>query len=361
MSIGTMIRQLRRGKDLTQEQLAEYLGITARAISQWETDRTAPDLSQIPLLCNLFNVTSDTLLGIDIASKQTKIDELYNAAYEVACSGDHKKSIAMWLDAIHQYPDSYKLIGEYIDEVYMYSHMLEDKDQHIERALSFIDRVILECTDSRIRNEAIATACMWYPKIGKTEKALELASSLPDVTSSDVMLYINTGMKKHSVWQENIMGGFTHAIGDLSDYAKSTDDSGNDIFTDDEKIALCEKQIKMFKLFFEKEDYMFHSQYIEIPYRHMARIYSRNKNEEKTLFCLSEAAKYAVKFDTYDYEATQESLIARGNVPGGVWWHDGHNRSYDVLDWMETDAIFDFVRETIEFEQTINSLKNTAK
>jgi len=57
----------------------------------------------------------------------------------------------------------------------------------------------------------------------------------------------------------------------------------------------------------------------------------------------------------------QESLIARGNVPGGVWWHDGHNRSYDVLDWMETDAIFDFVRETIEFEQTINSLKNTAK
>ena len=361
MSIGTMIRQLRREKDLTQEQLAEYLGITARAISQWETDRTAPDLSQIPLLCNLFNVTSDTLLGIDIASKQTKIDELYNAVYEVACSGDHKKSIAMWLDAIHQYPDSYKLIGQYVDEVYMYSHMLEDKDQHIERALSFIDRIILECTDSRIRNEAIATACMWYPKIGKTEKALELASSFPDVTSSDMMFYIHTVIKKHTVWQENIMGDFTHAIGDLSDYAKSTDDSGNDIFTDDEKIALCEKQIEMFKLFFEKEDYMFHSQYIEIPYRHMARIYSRNNNAEKTLFCLSEAAKYAVKFDTYDYEATQESLITRGNVPGGVWWHDGHNRSYDVLDWIETDAIFDFVRETIEFEQTINSLKNTAK
>jgi len=35
--IGTIIRQKRREKDLTQEQLAEYLGITARAVSQWET------------------------------------------------------------------------------------------------------------------------------------------------------------------------------------------------------------------------------------------------------------------------------------------------------------------------------------
>jgi len=361
MSIGTMIRQLRREKDLTQEQLAEYLGITARAISQWETDRTAPDLSQLPLLCNLFNVTSDTLLGIDISSKQNKIDEIYNAAYEVACSGDHINSIAMWLEGIRQYPDSYKLIGQYIDEVYMYSYMLENKEEHIERALSYIDRIILECTDSQIRNEAITTACMWYPKIEKTEKALELANTMPNVTSADMLVYIHTGTKKHETWRENIMGDFTHAIGDLSAYAKSTDDNGNDIFTDDEKLSLCEKQIEMFKLFFEKKDYMFHSQYIEIPYRHMAWIYSGKRNIEKTISCLSKAAQYAAIFDTYDHEAQQQSLIARGNIPGGVWWHDGHNRSYDVLNWIQTDSDFDFVRELSDFQQIIESLKKTAK
>ena len=157
------------------------------------------------------------------------------------------------------------------------------------------------------------------------------------------------------------MEDFTHAIGDLSDYAKSADDNGNDIFTDDEKIALCEKQIDMFKLFFEKEDYMFHSQYIEIPYRHMARIYARNKNSEMTVKCLSSAAKYAIEFDTYDYEEEQKSLIARGNIPGGVWWHDGHNRGYDVLEWMRNDTMFDFVRELNEFKCVIENLKNTAK
>ncbi len=66
MSIGSTIKRLRREKDITQEQLAGYLGITSRAISQWECDRTAPDISQLPALCHIFNVSSDVLLGIDI-------------------------------------------------------------------------------------------------------------------------------------------------------------------------------------------------------------------------------------------------------------------------------------------------------
>ena len=73
MSIGSTIKRLRREKDITQEQLAEYLGITSRAISQWECDRTAPDISQLPALCHIFDVSSDVLLGIDIEkNKDTK-------------------------------------------------------------------------------------------------------------------------------------------------------------------------------------------------------------------------------------------------------------------------------------------------
>ncbi len=361
MSIGTIIRQLRRDKDMTQEQLAEYLGITPRAISQWETGRTAPDLSQIPILCNIFNVTSDTLLGIDISSKNQRIDEIYAAAYKVGSEGDHKRSIGMWLDGIKEYPDSFKLMGQYADEVYMYSHMLEDKETHVERALSFIDRILLECTDSKIRNDALTTACMWYPKIGKKERAVELAETLPDMTCVDMLPRVYEGTKKFESWRENIMGHFTNAVGDLSYYAKSVDDEGRDIFSDDEKIKLCEKQIGMFKLFFEEEDYMFHAQYIEIPYRHLARIYSRRNDAENTLFSLSEAAKFAVIFDTYDHEARQTSLIARGNISGDIWWHDSHNRSYDLLEFMQNDAIFDFIRDVDQFRRITANLKNYAK
>ena len=83
MSIGSNIKRLRREKDITQEQLAEYLGITSRAISQWECDRTAPDISLLPALCHIFDVSSDTLLGIDIEKNNEEIKK-YLDAYRIS-------------------------------------------------------------------------------------------------------------------------------------------------------------------------------------------------------------------------------------------------------------------------------------
>ena len=83
MSIGSTIKRLRREKDITQEQLAEYLGITSRAISQWECDRTAPDISQLPALCHIFDVSSDVLLGIDIEKNNEEIKKYLSNAAEL--------------------------------------------------------------------------------------------------------------------------------------------------------------------------------------------------------------------------------------------------------------------------------------
>ena len=65
MSFGKTIKNLRRKHDMTQERLAEILSISPQAISRWETDMAMPDISLIAPLCNLFNITSDELLGID--------------------------------------------------------------------------------------------------------------------------------------------------------------------------------------------------------------------------------------------------------------------------------------------------------
>ena len=81
MSIGTTIKKLRRERDMTQEQLAEYLGITANAVSQWECDRTTPDISQLPLLVHIFNVSADELLEINVANKEREIEQLHDKIY----------------------------------------------------------------------------------------------------------------------------------------------------------------------------------------------------------------------------------------------------------------------------------------
>ena len=65
MSIGEKIRQLRKGKKLTQEQLAEYLAVSAQAVSKWETGLTCPDIDMLPRLAVFFGVTTDELLDVD--------------------------------------------------------------------------------------------------------------------------------------------------------------------------------------------------------------------------------------------------------------------------------------------------------
>ncbi len=63
-SMGKRIMQLRKEKGLTQEQLAEKVGVSAQAVSKWENDVSCPDISILPKLCEVLGVTTDELLGV---------------------------------------------------------------------------------------------------------------------------------------------------------------------------------------------------------------------------------------------------------------------------------------------------------
>ena len=64
-NLGKNIAACRKKAGITQEQLAEQLCVSVSAVSQWETGKTFPDLSAIPVLCRVLGVTSDELLDID--------------------------------------------------------------------------------------------------------------------------------------------------------------------------------------------------------------------------------------------------------------------------------------------------------
>ena len=69
MNIGRNILELRRQKNITQEELAAELGVTAAAVSKWENGYTLPDILMLCALADYFEVTTDELLG---RNKQTQ-------------------------------------------------------------------------------------------------------------------------------------------------------------------------------------------------------------------------------------------------------------------------------------------------
>ena len=61
-SIGNRISKYRKAKGLTQEALANLMGVSAQAVSKWETDASCPDITALPQLCKILGITTDELL-----------------------------------------------------------------------------------------------------------------------------------------------------------------------------------------------------------------------------------------------------------------------------------------------------------
>lgn len=62
-TLGKRIVANRKRLNLTQDQLAEQLGVTAQAVSKWENDQSCPDISMLPRLAEIFGISTDELLG----------------------------------------------------------------------------------------------------------------------------------------------------------------------------------------------------------------------------------------------------------------------------------------------------------
>ncbi len=72
-TLGKRIVSHRKRMGLTQDQLAEKLGITAQAVSKWENDQSCPDITMLPRLAEIFGTTSDALLGMDSRVHQAEV------------------------------------------------------------------------------------------------------------------------------------------------------------------------------------------------------------------------------------------------------------------------------------------------
>lgn len=364
MTIGQRIKKLRRERDITQEQLAEYLNLSASAVSQWECDRVMPDISQLPLLANLFEVSADVLLGIDVDSKAKKIDEIYRTALKTSQEGRRYEAIDILRDGLRQYPDSFLLMeflvselrarppkdGEGAEELAAYRRQME----------TYLDKILAGCTDDAIRSRAVQTACFLYPEIGRYDDAIKLAESIPEgFTRREMLCQIYTGTKQYETRRDDILGKFSNSIGELTDLAASKHDDGTDVFTDDEKLRIYEKEIAMFALYFDDGRYLYHAQYPKIAHLASAKIHAERSDREQTLSHLEKAAELAVEFVTMKEEDTHTSLLARG-IPDGGAWQEEHNQAQWMLETC-AEKRYDFVREDARFRHLVEKLKLYAK
>ena len=86
MDLGKNLYNLRKNKNLSQEEVAEKLNVTRQTISKWETNESKPDFDKILPICELFNITTEELLiGINTEKKELN-ETINNKHYYYKCN-----------------------------------------------------------------------------------------------------------------------------------------------------------------------------------------------------------------------------------------------------------------------------------
>ncbi len=120
-TMGQIIKRLRKERNLTQEELAEQLNISAPAVSKWENGTSMPDISQVVPLANLFGVPTDVLFGVYGTEHGEEVDQRLKEIYEIydGCKDGEEGSTALiilekYRDAIRTYPNNASILTEAI-------------------------------------------------------------------------------------------------------------------------------------------------------------------------------------------------------------------------------------------------------
>ena len=117
LTIGENIRKFRKRNDLTQEALADRLGVTYQSVSRWENGATYPDLELLPAIAEMLSVTVDELLGMPQMEKERRaaatLDELRRECLRE--DYDAERIVALLRDVRRNYLDSEAALRPWVE------------------------------------------------------------------------------------------------------------------------------------------------------------------------------------------------------------------------------------------------------
>ena len=191
------LKKYRIQKDLTQEDVAEFLGITAQSVSKWERGESYPDIMLLPALANIFETSVDLLLGMDtIRAEQTRLD-IHKKAISFQRSGDYDMAEKTYREALLIYPNKPGMILGLASTLALKGET--------EEAIELMEKGLPISINEKQKATMRATLCFLYLKSGREDKANKLASQLPHMRESREVIQplIQQGLRNSEI-DENI-------------------------------------------------------------------------------------------------------------------------------------------------------------
>ena len=172
--IAENLKTLRKGKDHTQEEVAEMIGVSPQSVSKWERGETLPDITLLPALANLYKVSVDALIGMDRINDEQMKNNVFAKVYKHLREGAVSSAIDEVVEALKLFPND----EDYSSYLAM-TLALDGDENKLSQAINLCERILADGRGVKTCHTTRAALCFIYLKAGEKAKAIETASSLP--------------------------------------------------------------------------------------------------------------------------------------------------------------------------------------
>lgn len=176
MKITERLYELRKKKGMTQEEEADYLSVSAQAVSKWESGSSLPELAMLPKLSSFFGVSTDYLLGVDLLAEENEAEEALKKSWALR-DKDPASALKILEEALEKYPNNEDLL---VNRLYVLPNP-EAVIQEGEKTARITVSADLKLDCLRLVAEA-------YAAKGNLRKAEETISQIPDIYFTNLEL-----------------------------------------------------------------------------------------------------------------------------------------------------------------------------
>lgn len=175
LSLCSNISRLRKERAMTQEQLAEALGVTFASVSKWERGVATPELSLIARMADLFGVSLDALVGFQMQSGTAQA--LEKRIHTLQQQKKYEEATAEAEKALLRYPNDFKIVYR-SGELYAVAGIERSEKKYLQRCISLLERAMLllsQNTDPQLGEVTIqCQIAQCYLVLGETKKGIEI-------------------------------------------------------------------------------------------------------------------------------------------------------------------------------------------
>ena len=317
---GKNLKNLRRERNLTQENVADILGVSFQSVSKWERGESYPDITMLPVIASFFKVSVDDLLGVNEAENEEKIEKY---VYDITCLTDHKAALEIAKKAIAEFPGNFELLSLYMSRLIAVKGHGEEAMSILSEVRSIYDNIQANCTIDRIKMSSKRRLVLFYTYLTSVENSGITVEEVKEIIKG-MPLMIDS-----KEFNETCLFPYLNEPEDKAEHYAACRDTIDEVlrildasvthyclwekeFTNEFRIKAVEMLLTVQKLFNDDGNYGGSWRLVMYNYGHLGQLYFQLGNTEKALENLRKAAETAKQFDELPQISVRHSFLFDG-------------------------------------------------